>query len=97
MGSTSQVAEIVEIVDLVEAKSRIPDEYRDFTFFGHGDFWVYHAVLDDRTCERCQDYAEGDLLNGSFIRGAFPYLEIQDEDTIQVNAHPNCRCWLERA
>jgi len=92
----SQIA--AAVASILEARTHIPPALKGtVTFFGHGDWWIYHAVMDDRTCQLCQDYAEGDMVNGSFVRSAFPRLEIQDENTIKVNLHPNCRCWLERA
>lgn len=88
---------VIKVVKAVrEAKNRIPAKF-NVTFFSHEDWWIYHAVLDNRTCRICRDYAEGEILNGSYLRAAFPYLEIIDENTIKVNLHPNCRCWLERA
>ena len=88
---------VIKVVKAVrEAKKRIPARFSHLTFFSHEDWWIYHAVLDDRTCPICRDYASGDMLNGSFVRAAFPYLQIVDENTIRVNLHPNCRCWLER-
>ena len=87
----------VQAVQAVMDKKWIPEEFQGITFFGHWDVWLYHAVLDDRTCDLCRHYAEREPILGNYIRAAFPYLEIIDENTINVNIHPNCRCWLERA
>lgn len=93
------VANIVRAVEAVEAYRRIPDKLKHLTFFSHDDWWIYHAVLDGRTCPQCEAYAKGveAQFSGEFLRSMFPYLEIVDEDTIMANVHPNCRCWLERA
>jgi len=93
----TEIVSIIKKVAYTKAKKRIPEELEGLSFFGHWDVWLYHAVMDDRTCELCQHYAEREPISGDHLRTAFPYLEIMDENTILVNVHPNCRCWLERA
>ena len=79
-----------------EAKSRVPEQFRNRTFFSVFDAWQYHFVSDDRLCERCMEFAVEQLFAGNDIRFRFPYLEIHDEDEIQVNVHVHCRCFLTR-
>jgi hypothetical protein len=77
----------------------------DATFFGKNDHWDY---VEDwgytwttgyvGPCEVCKGHGRnhGGKYTGTHLRATFPYLEILDENTIQVNAHPNCRCALIR-
>lgn len=97
-------AEAVGIIELIsqlfpsEAKLRIPlNVSPDKTFFGHGDRWTFHSVLDDRICMICIDkhYPSG-LYMGSHLRQHFPELEILDNNRVKANLHPNCRCWIGR-
>lgn len=52
-------------------------------FLSKHDTYVYHAVMDDATCDECK------ALNG---------MEFRTEDAVVgVNyppMHPNCRCWI---
>lgn len=94
MSSLIQVIKVVEAAQ--DVKYRIPLELRGIvTFFSAKDQWMFHAVLDDVVCTACAEMS-GHAFTGDYLRGLFPYLEIMDEDTIMVNIHPNCRCYLER-
>ena len=68
------------------------------TFFSRYDVWHYVEISDNKLCKTCRANAvmEGGYYTGNRIRGFFPYLEIHDENTIEVNEHPNCRCVLAR-
>ena len=87
---------LIQIVKAVDSVKRKPQEYKHFTFFSAYDLWEYTAVLDDRLCEKCLGYEATPRYLGSELRMLFPYLEIVDENTINVNVHPNCRCTLTR-
>jgi hypothetical protein len=65
------------------------------TFFSVNDEWVYTAVMDNVVCPECLKY-EDQIFMGNTLRALFPYLEIQDLETILPNVHPNCRCHLDR-
>ena len=79
-----------------DALRRIPPQARGrVTFFSDWDLWLYELILDDRLCSECAGHASG-MFQGSHIRLLFPYLEIVDEDLIDVLVHPNCRCELRR-
>jgi hypothetical protein len=81
---------------VVEAVKRINiDVPAAITFFSRNDEWIYTAVYDNVVCDDCLQY-ENETLTGDMLRSLFPFLEIQDLETIMVNAHPNCRCRLER-
>ena len=43
--------------------------------------WIWHAVIDDRTCEDCESFSD---------------TIYEDRDEIPKNPHHNnCRCWIE--
>lgn len=92
------IAEVVAIVEAVEgAKKRKDFPLRPgVTFFSIWDVWLYQSVMDARICPICLGHEETDVFRGNHLRATFPYLEIIDENTIKVNAHPNCRCYLMR-
>jgi len=79
-----------------EAQKRVPDDLKSHSFFGSMDFWRYIPVFDNRLCPKCKALFEHHFFQGSHLRIVFPYLEIRDEDTINANVHPNCRCELWR-
>jgi len=68
------------------------------TFFSVLDEWLYIEISDGRLCETCRANAwvENGVYRGHYLRRFFPSLEIQDENVIAVNEHPNCRCVLVR-
>lgn len=92
---------IAAIVTALEAQDRIPDEYRDFTFFSVHDIWRFELHRSPGTCEACEEL-EGSSWPGSQLRTPFPYLTILDADTIggpdagDGLVHKNCRCRLRR-
>lgn len=55
-------------------------------FLKSHDYYVYHCIVDDRTCKDCLD------LNGkTFLR---------EDAVIGVNCppmHPRCRCWIDES
>jgi hypothetical protein len=67
--------------------------------FSENDFWQYRTVSDDSLCPLCQTYRNL-TFQGHELLTLFPYLEVVDQNTINVNNHmprdPNCRCRLER-
>jgi hypothetical protein len=83
--------DIIRIVEAVRAVEKLLE-----TFFSSNDVWRYTAISDEKACERCLYYEQIGTFNGDMLRSTFPYLEILDENTIAVNAHPNCRCRLRR-
>jgi len=90
------LTEVVQAVMAVqEAQKRIPPDIKK-TFFSRFDVWIYHAVLDNKLCDQCLAFEKQPRYFGSEIRSLFPYLEIQDENTIKANVHPHCRCFLTR-
>ena len=88
-------AELVEMVLAVEAKKRIPDEYKQ-SFYGEYDLWLYVAVYDEVLCPKCWGFAQQKVFRGSELVSKFEYHEIADEDKILVKVHPHCRCELYR-
>lgn len=87
---------MVKVARAVDAVRRKPEEYEHITFFSRYNAWVYEAVLDGRLCERCLEFEQNPYFFGTELRSNFPYLEIQDENTILAWVHPNCRCRLHR-
>ena len=53
-------------------------------------------MMDDRTCRVCGP-RDGNEYNGAYLRTGFPEHTIDNEDTVRVNQHPNCRCILLRS
>ncbi len=86
----------LQALKAVSAYKRIPEGYETYTFFGHNDMWNYVAVFDDRLCDECENYLEIGIFNGDKLRDVFQRLVIADENTIMLNVHPNCRCYLIR-
>jgi hypothetical protein len=91
-------------LELAKAITRIPVEFtrRGLTFFGRNDWWIFIAVMDDRTCPQCRP-KEGMPYMGVELRGIFPYLRIIGPNMIaglgvddRGLVHPNCRCFLVR-
>jgi hypothetical protein len=80
-----------------DSKTRIFIE-TPLTFFSELDEWLYIEISDTRLCRTCEANAamENGVYRGNSLRTFFPFLEIQDENTIKVNEHPNCRCVLVR-
>jgi hypothetical protein len=86
---------VEEVLAWQEAQARIPSWLRGNTFFSERDFWVFTAVMDDRTCFHC-NILDKVLFTGLELRLAFPYLEIIDVKTVLARVHPHCRCILTR-
>lgn len=87
----------IKAVQIVTAaKQRKPSEYKTTTFFGRYDFWVYLPIYDEKLCHKCEAHAKTLFFKGSQLRSTFPWLEIVDENTINVKVHINCRCELLR-
>lgn len=56
------------------------------SFLQNHETYVYHAVMDDATCDYCRS------LNGKTF--------LKSEAVIGVNlppTHPNCRCWISES
>lgn len=87
---------LIQIVQVVKAVQRKPSEYRTVTFFGEYDLWRFVPKFDDKLCPTCLGHAANEYFRGKYIRGLFPYLKIVDANTIDVEVHPNCRCFLIR-
>jgi len=87
----------IAVAVALEAKKRIDFPTRPgVTFFSQKDQWLYVAVLDAKVCDVCRSHEEKNIFYGNELRRTFPNLEVIDEDMIQVNEHPNCRCFLMR-
>ena len=86
----------VQIVQVVDAVQRKPEEFKRQSFFGEYDLWLYVAVYDERLCKRCEALAKRQVFRGTELRSLFKDLEIHDEDLIFANVHPHCRCQLLR-
>jgi len=94
----SLIEQVIEIIQATqEAQPRIPKAYK-ITFFSQNDIWFWDAQLDDRICDDCYNIATGTpLIPGDQVRQYLnAYSDIIDSDTIQVNHHPGCRCYLRR-
>lgn len=66
------------IVETEETRCKAQEFLKDH------EYYVYHAMMDDSTCEVCRD------LNGRVFR--------KDEAVTGVNLppmHPNCRCYID--
>lgn len=92
---------LINVVKAVEeAKTRLTG-YKQ-SFFSEYDLWTYHAKWSDPTepCIVCKElgFSAGvaSVWSGVHLRKYFPYLTIADANRINVNQHPNCRCWLQR-
>jgi len=96
--SCSGIIEAIRVIEAVlEAKKRIDFPTRpSVTFFSQKDQWLYVAVLDAKVCDLCRSHEEKNIFYGNELRRTFPNLEVIDEDMIQVNEHPSCRCFLMR-
>ena len=94
--SRMELAAAVAMVIVEGAKRRKAPGWGRLTFFSRSDWWVYHAVADDVLCDTCARNFKDYMFNGLNLRDKFPYLIILDENTIIVNVHPNCRCYLTR-
>jgi hypothetical protein len=91
-----EILEVARAVEAVEAKQRVPaDTPRAITFFSKNDEWIFTAVMDNDVCFDCRQY-ENKTFTGDMLRSLFPFLEIQDLETILPHVHPNCRCHLDR-
>jgi len=90
-----QTQRILAVIHAIEAIKRKPPELATITFFGAHDYWHFRAVIDARTCDVCERL-DRRTFDGIHTREDFPYLEIEDENTIKANVHPNCRCYLFR-
>jgi hypothetical protein len=87
----------IKAVQIVSASlQRKPELYRTQSFYGKLDFWRYVPEFDKKLCDRCRGYWETYFFRGTELRSTFPYHKIKDEDTIDVEVHPNCRCFLYR-
>lgn len=76
-------------------KKRVPPDSKR-TFFSKYDLWIYNAVLDNKLCDLCLSYEKTPRYFGNELITKFPYLVIVDENTINANVHPHCRCTLTR-
>ena len=94
--SISAVAAVEAVVALGALKRRPEPERPYLTYFSYEDVWLFQEVIDEKTCEECRRYAEHEEWHGNHLRANFPYLEIEDANTIKANVHPNCRCYLVR-
>jgi hypothetical protein len=95
---TQQLIQVTRAVQAVIDASWIPEALRGkAVFFSTNVIWQFIPSWDAKQCPVCGEFALGiPYLSGSQIRRIFPYLTIENEDTINANVHPNCRCQLLR-
>ena len=92
---------VVAAVAVYEAQKRIPDDYKDQSFFGLQDIWTYITITDDRTCDTCLMLDKGNYI-GIDLRILFPNLEIISANQILPRTHmtlwgkDTCRCTMLR-
>lgn len=94
MAMSDEVINAVKMVKLVKA-ARKPLGSR-VTFYSVNDLWHYHAVTDDKLCSDCEHWARLEHFRGSGLRVLFPRHKIVDDNRVNVEVHPNCRCYLAR-
>lgn len=95
----------VEGLSLEGAKKRIPDVYKNYTFYTLYDTWVYKGVPSvepgHEQCPWCADF-DGGVFAGSTLRNTFPDHQVFSADRIYVNYHQTlwkkdtCKCYLYR-
>lgn len=92
-----QIIKMAKIVQAVIDRSWIPEAYQGNRYFSQADLWIYIPHYDVKLCEECGQFALGvPFISGRQLRSSFPDMEIVDENTINANVHPNCRCQLIR-
>lgn len=103
MTSTLTQSELTELIEVVQAVQEVAEKTwipanldTSQTFFGVNDWWMYGKSYHPNMCHQCDFYGDIHFFNGGDIRLTFPYMEIVDDDTINVNVHPNCSCILTR-
>jgi hypothetical protein len=77
MLTVAEATEIVEVLQAVEAQQ----------------FFMYVAVNDSRTCDRCDHYDQSSMTRRE-AEGTFPYLIKYTPTLWFPMVHPNCRCVL---
>ena len=87
---------LIKAVQVVDSLQRKPELYKTQSFFGELDLWDYVPYFDKKLCPACRAHAHTEVFRGTHLRAKWPYLEIQDENTILPKEHPNCRCQLWR-
>jgi len=91
------MSSVIQVIKVIESLPRIEKPFRfGVTFFSEKDLWRFQAIVDAHTCEQCSRFEEHGEWHGNHLRLSFPFLEIVDENMIQANIHPNCRCYLVR-
>ena len=89
---------LVNVVRQIQASDKrwIPEEFRGPSYFSITDEWLYNTSEGPNVCEECTSY-DNESFYGSDLRLEFPYLQVDDENTIYPSIHPNCMCRLVRA
>jgi hypothetical protein len=91
------INKVVQNVIYANDKRWIPEELRGNIYFSSNVIWQFIPSWDVKQCGECGEYALGiPFFSGAQIRSIFPYMEVKDENTINANVHPNCRCILSR-
>jgi hypothetical protein len=96
---TRKVIRATQVVQAVIDKSWIPEDIYDkwASGFSVNVLWQFIPSWDSKDCRNCNEIALGvPFIAGNQLRSQFPYLEVRDENTINANVHPNCRCKLYR-
>ena len=74
-GDCLHLISIVDAVEVLEAFKRIPDEFRDYTFFGSDDRWLYIKSGNPKLCENCLGY-DGEVFYGDSLDLSFRICEL---------------------
>lgn len=91
------IQNLVSAVRQIQSNDKrwIPAEYLGPSYFSINDEWLFETQETENVCPDCEEQ-NTETFYGSEIRGFFPYLQIEDENTIYPSVHPNCRCRLIR-
>ena len=101
MITPQEAVQLVEAVQLFEARKRKHWVYKTTTFYSKMDLWHYVLEAGADHCEHCLKQADQIVL-GSALRGMFPDHTVKSRDHIYVNYHmtlwgkPTCKCYLYR-
>ena len=93
----STLIQAVQAVRQTLDKRWIPEEFRGPSYFSQWDEWLYETQETTTVCPECEANGEQGTFIGSELRSLFPYLVIEDENTIYPYIHPNCHCRLVRS
>ena len=97
----SHLLNLIELVQAVEARNRIPDDLKNTHPYSIFALWTYYALGDpDSKCNYCSQF-DGQTFTGADLRVMFPDHEWDGSD-IYPNVHmtlwgkDTCKCRLIR-